>query len=109
MVTKLCFFGDDFMRKPLKYKRFYRPICLCFKEDYVTHPELKVTFCLLILGMKKNISSPLYTILGAITKSRVIDVVMNEFGLVTQKARSVRESMPSLPVSLKMMDAKVRY
>lgn len=64
----------------------------------------QATFCLPILAMKKNISSPLYTILGAITKSRVIDVDVSEFCLVTQKARSVRESMPNLPVPLKMMD-----
>lgn len=79
-------------------------MCLCFKKDHVTHPELKASFCLPILAVKKNISSPLYTVLGDITKSRVIDVDVSEFGLVTQKGRSVRESMPNLPVPLKMMD-----
>ncbi|KAK7825065.1 hypothetical protein U0070_014822, partial [Myodes glareolus] len=64
------------------------PVYLMDREgakDHVTHPELKASFCLPILGVKKNISSPLYTVFGAITKSRVIDVDVSEFGLVTQK------------------------
>jgi hypothetical protein len=34
----------------------------------VTHPELKATFHLDILGVKKNPQSPLYTTLGVLTK-----------------------------------------
>lgn len=34
----------------------------------MTHPELKATFSLPIIGVKKNPSSPLYTQLGVLTK-----------------------------------------
>ncbi|CAD7670966.1 unnamed protein product [Nyctereutes procyonoides] len=84
MVTKVCFVGDGFSRKPPKYERFIRPMGLCFKKAHVTHPELKATFCLPILGVKKNPSSPLYTTLGVITKGTVIGVNVSELGLVTQ-------------------------
>ena len=48
---------------------------LRFKKAHVTHPELKATFCLPIIGVKKNPSSPLYTSLGVITKGTVIEVI----------------------------------
>ena len=64
MVTKATFVGDGFTRKPPKYERFIRPMGLRFKKAHVTHPELKATFCLPILGVKKNPSSSLYTALG---------------------------------------------
>ena len=47
---------------------------LRFKKAHVTHPELKATFCLPIIGVKKNPSSPMYTGLGVITKGTVIEV-----------------------------------
>ncbi len=47
---------------------------LRFKKAHVTHPELKATFCLPIIGVKKNPSSPLYTSLGVITKGTVVEV-----------------------------------
>uniref|UniRef100_A0A2K5IZM8 Uncharacterized protein n=1 Tax=Colobus angolensis palliatus TaxID=336983 RepID=A0A2K5IZM8_COLAP len=31
MVTKVCFVGDGFTRKPPKYERFIRPICISRK------------------------------------------------------------------------------
>lgn len=40
----------------------------------MTHPELKATFQLPIIGVKKNPSSPLYTSLGVITKGTVLEV-----------------------------------
>ena len=41
---------------------------LRMKKAHVTHPELKATFCVPIIGVKKNPSSPMYTNLGVITK-----------------------------------------
>ena len=41
---------------------------LRFKEANVTHPELKTTFKLPILGVKKNPQSNTFTSLGVITK-----------------------------------------
>ncbi|XP_078071042.1 ribosome biogenesis protein NSA2 homolog isoform X2 [Mustelus asterias] len=38
MVTKVCFVGDGFTRKPPKYERFIRPMGLRFKKAHVTHP-----------------------------------------------------------------------
>merc|ERR1711966_206570 len=58
MITKVTFVGDGFTRKPPKYERFIRPRSLRFKKAHVTHPELKCTFHLDILSVKKNPQSP---------------------------------------------------
>ncbi len=50
---------------------------LRFTKAHVTHPELKATFQLPIIGVKKNPSSPLYTSLGVITKGTVLEVNIN--------------------------------
>ncbi len=54
------------------------PRCGCtglrMKKAHVTHPELKCTFCLDILGVKKNPNGTSYTQLGVITKGTVIEV-----------------------------------
>ncbi|KAK7800553.1 hypothetical protein U0070_006740, partial [Myodes glareolus] len=89
MVTKVCFVGDGFTRKPPKYERFIRPMGLRFKKAHVTHPELKATFCLPILDVKKNPSSPLYTTLGVITKGTVIEANVSKLGLVTQGGKVI--------------------
>lgn len=44
------------------------------KKAHVTHPELKCTFCLEIIGVKKNPNGQTYTTLGVITKGTVIEV-----------------------------------
>jgi ribosome biogenesis protein NSA2 len=89
MITKVTFVGDSFTRKAPKYERFIRPTGLRFKKAHVTHPELKTTFCLDILGVKKNPSSPLYTNLGVITKGTIIEVNVSELGLVTTSGKVV--------------------
>ena len=86
MVTKVCFVPEDFTRKMPKYERFIRPMAMRFKKAHVTHPELKATFCLPIIGVKKNPSSPMFTSLGVITKGTVIEVNISELGLVTQES-----------------------
>lgn len=89
MVTKVTFVGEGFTRKPPKFERFIQPMALRFKKAHVTHPELKATFCLPIIGVKKNPSSPMYTSLGVITKGTVIEVNVSELGLVTQAGKVV--------------------
>jgi len=89
MVTKVCFVGEGFTRKPPKYERFIRPMGLRFKKAHVTHPELKTTFQLPIISVKKNPTSPTYTQLGVITKGTVIEVNTSELGLVTQGGKVV--------------------
>ena len=74
MVTKACFVGENFTRKPPKFERFIRPMALRYTKAHVTHPELKATFHLPIIGVKKNPSSPLFTSLGVMTKGTVIEV-----------------------------------
>lgn len=74
MVTKMCFVGDTFTRKPPKFERFIRPMGLRVRKANVTHPELKATFQLPIIGVKKNPSSPMYTSLGVVTKGTIIEV-----------------------------------
>eukprot|EP00124_Ichthyophonus_hoferi_P005065 Ihof_evm2s657 gene=Ihof_evmTU2s657 len=73
MITKATFVGDGFTRKPPKYERFIRPMALRCTKAHVTHPELKATFQLPILGVKKNPNSGLYTTLGVITKGTIIE------------------------------------
>jgi ribosome biogenesis protein NSA2 len=89
MVTKACYVGEGFTRKPPKFERFIRPMALRYKSAHVTHPELKATFNLPIIGVKKNPSSPMYTSLGVITKGTVIEVNVSELGLVTQNGKIV--------------------
>ncbi|CAH8635773.1 unnamed protein product [Heterobilharzia americana] len=89
LVTKMCFVGDTFTRKPPKFERFIRPMGLRVKKANVTHPELKTTFQLPIIGVKKNPSSPMYTTLGVITKGTVIEVNVSDLGLVTPGGKIV--------------------
>ncbi len=89
MINKVTFVSESFTRKPPKYERFIRPTGLRFKKAHVTHPELKTTFCLDILGVKKNPQSAMYTTLGVITKGAVIEVNVSELGLVTQSGKVV--------------------
>lgn len=58
-------------------------------KAHVTHPELKTTFCLEILGVKKNPNGQGYTQLGVITKGTVIEVNVSELGLVTPGGKVV--------------------
>ncbi|KAJ3394410.1 Ribosome biogenesis protein [Entophlyctis sp. JEL0112] len=89
MITKATFVGEGFTRKPPKYERFIRPMALRYKKAHVTHPELGATFCLPILAVKKNPSSPMYTQLGVVTKGTVVEVNVSELGLVTQSGKVV--------------------
>lgn len=89
MITKVSFVGPGFTRKPPKYERFIRPMALRFKKAHVTHPELQSTFYLDILGVKKNPQSPMYTSLGIITKGAVIEVNVQELGMVTKSGSVV--------------------
>jgi ribosome biogenesis protein NSA2 len=89
LINKVTFVSDSFVRKPPKYERFIRPTGLRFKKAHVTHPELKTTFSLDILGVKKNPQSAMYTTLGVITKGTVIEVNVSELGLVTQTGKVV--------------------
>ena len=61
LVTKVCFVPENFTRKPPKFERFIRPTGLRFKKAHVTHPELRTTFYLPIIGVKRNPSSAMYT------------------------------------------------
>lgn len=75
MVTKATFVGPGFTRKPPKYERFIRPTGLRFTKAHVTHPELKCTFNLEIIGVKKNPNGQMYTYLGVLTKGTIIEVI----------------------------------
>merc|ERR1711959_72060 len=61
IVNKISFVGENFTRKPPKFERYIRPAALRMKKAHVTHPELKMTFCLDIVSVKKNPQSQLYT------------------------------------------------
>jgi len=89
VINKVTYVGENFTRKPPKFERFIRPSGLRFKKAHVTHPELKTTFYLDIVGVKKNPQSTLYTSLGVITKGTIIEVNVSELGLVTQTGKVV--------------------
>lgn len=74
MITKVTFVGQGFTRKPPKYERFIRPSGLRFTKAHVTHPELKCTFNLEMIGVKKNPNGPMYTSLGVVTRGTIIEV-----------------------------------
>ena len=83
LVNKATFVPENFVRKPPKLERYIWPSGMRFKKAHVVHPELKTTFCLDIIGVKKNPQSALYTGLGVITKGTIIEVNVSELGLVT--------------------------
>nr|ACO10928.1 TGF-beta-inducible nuclear protein 1 [Caligus rogercresseyi] len=89
MVTKATFVPENFTRKPPKFERFIRPTGLRFKKVHVTHPELKTTFYLPIINVKRNPSSSMYTSLGVLTKGTIIEVNISELGLVTSGGKIV--------------------
>ncbi|XP_071729380.1 uncharacterized protein [Rutidosis leptorrhynchoides] len=89
MITKVTFVGQGFTRKPPKYERFVRPTGLRFTKAHVTHPELKCTFNLEIVGVKKNPNGSMYTSLGVITRGTIIEVNVSELGLVTPAGKVV--------------------
>jgi len=89
VVTKVTYVGEDFTRKPPKYERYIRPSALRMKKAHVTHPELKMTFNLDIVSVKKNPQSALYSTLGVITKGTIIEVNVSELGLVTQTGKVI--------------------
>ena len=60
-----------------------------FKKAHVTHPELKTTFYLPIIGVKKNPQSRMFTTLGVMTKGTVVEVNTSELGLVTPGGKVV--------------------
>jgi hypothetical protein len=65
---QVTFVPPGFTRKPPKYERFIRPTGLRMTKAHVTHPELKATFQLEIIGVKKNPNGQAYTGLGVVTK-----------------------------------------
>merc|ERR1712072_332235 len=97
VVNKVSFVGDGFTRKPPKYERYIRPSALRMKKAHVTHPELKMTFCLDIVSVKKNPQSQLYTSLGIITKGSIIEVNVSELGLVTQSGKVIWAKYAQVP------------
>jgi ribosome biogenesis protein NSA2 len=50
---------------------------------------MQTTFCLPIIGVKKNPTSATYTNLGVITKGTIVEVNISELGLVTQSGKVV--------------------
>ena len=89
MVTKCTFVGEGFTRKPPKFERFIRPMGLRMKKANVTHPELRTTFQLPMIGVKKNPQGNAYTQLGVLTKGTIIEVNVSELGLVTTGGKVV--------------------
>ncbi|KAF7782601.1 hypothetical protein Agabi119p4_1977 [Agaricus bisporus var. burnettii] len=100
MVTKATFVGEGFTRKPVKMERFIRPMALRYKKANVTHPDLKATFQLQILGVKKNPQSPMYTQLGVLTKGTVIEVNVSELGYKQPRKRWLYKCCPPCMIRL---------
>lgn len=83
VIDKATFVPEGFVRKPPKYERFIRPMALRYKQAHVTHPDLKATFHLPIIGVKKNPQCKMYTALGVLTKGAIVEVNVSSLGLVT--------------------------
>jgi len=91
-VNLPVFVDPSYTRKPPKYEKFIRPTGLRFKKANVTHPELKATFQLEILGVKKNPHSTTYTALGVLSKGTIVEVATHELGLVTTSGKVITGS-----------------
>src|SRR3954452_1103904 len=65
------------------------PGCLSLLTKALFLADLKATFQLQIMGVKKNPQSPLYTQLGVLTKGTVIEVNVSELGLVSTGGKVV--------------------
>lgn len=82
MVNRPCFVGSDFTRKAPKFEKFIRPMSMRLTSAHVSHPELKTTFKLPILSVKKNPHSEIFTGLGVLSKGTIIEVNVSELGIV---------------------------
>jgi ribosome biogenesis protein NSA2 len=60
-----------------------------FTKAHVTHPQLNATFCLDIVGVKKNPNGQMYSQLGVLTKGTILEVDVSELGLVTPAGKVV--------------------
>ncbi|KAJ6923915.1 ribosome biogenesis protein NSA2 [Populus alba x Populus x berolinensis] len=89
MVTKATFVGPVFTKNLPSMSVLFVLLGLRFTKAHVTHPELKCTFNLEIIGVKKNPNGPTYTSLGVITKGTIIEVNVSELGLVTPAGKVV--------------------
>ena len=105
MVTKVCFVGDGFTGKPPKYERFTRPMGLRFTRAQLTHGELKTTFCLPVLGAKKNPSSHFIQCWVFLPKALPSRYKWASWTWRHKEARLFGENMHRFPAILKMMDA----
>jgi ribosome biogenesis protein NSA2 len=56
---------------------------------FASTADLRATFQLQILGVKKNPQSPMYTQLGVLTKGTVVEVNVSELGMVTAGGKVV--------------------
>ncbi|KAK1350511.1 ribosomal protein S8e [Hamiltosporidium tvaerminnensis] len=88
-VNKPCFVSDQFTRKPPKFERFIRPMALRFRKAHVTHPELKTTHTLPIIGIKQNPHSELFTSLGVLSKGSVIEVNVSELAMLSESGNII--------------------
>ncbi|KAK3701253.1 hypothetical protein QZH41_012940 [Actinostola sp. cb2023] len=61
MVTKACYVGEGFTRKPPKFERFIRPMGLRYKKVHVTHPEVHLYYLYSILVFTKSVDSNIGT------------------------------------------------
>ncbi|ELA42923.1 uncharacterized protein VICG_00238 [Vittaforma corneae ATCC 50505] len=82
IVNRPCFVGNDFTRKAPKFEKFIRPMSMRFATAHVSHPELKTTFRLSILSVKRNPHSEVFTGLGVLSKGTIIEVNVSELGIV---------------------------
>lgn len=89
MVNRPCFVGPDFTRKAPKFERFIRPMSMRMTQAHVSHPELKTTFKLPILSVKKNPHSDVFTGLGVLSKGTIIEVNVSELGIVDASGQVV--------------------
>lgn len=89
LVTKHTFVGEDFTRKPPKLERYVRPVALRMKYANVTHQQLGKTVKCKIISVKKNPQGAINTGLGVLTKGTIIEVNVQELGLVEPSGRIV--------------------
>lgn len=74
-----------------------------FKKAHSTHPELKATPCLPLVGIKGNPASSLYTTLGIVSKGAITEVKVRELGLMGQGGKVTWGKTPKFQKILEMI------
>jgi len=77
-VTGCTFVKPNFVRPPIQYERFVRPMALRLTQTNVTHVQSGKTFLANILNVEMNPNSHIETLLGKISLGTIIQIELQD-------------------------------